>query len=85
MKLIKAHITNYRSIEDSNEFDIDDLSYLVGKNEAGKSSLLLALRGVNSLEQFSYDKINDYPRAGLKESRSVLLLWVGSLVSAPCA
>lgn len=67
MKLIKAHVTNYRSIENSSEFDIDDLTCLVGKNEAGKSSLLLALRGVNPLEQFSYDKIGDYPRRFLSK------------------
>jgi predicted ATP-dependent endonuclease of OLD family len=67
MKLIKALVTNYRSIENSNEFEIDDLTCLVGKNEAGKSSLLLALRGVNPLEEFSYDKISDYPRRFLSK------------------
>lgn len=62
MKLIKAQVTNYRSIEDSNEFEIDDLTCLVGKNEAGKTGLLLGLRGINPLDAFGYDKINDYPR-----------------------
>jgi hypothetical protein len=36
IKLIKAHATNFRSIEDSNEFEISQLARLVGKNEAGK-------------------------------------------------
>lgn len=67
MKLIKAQVTNYRSIEDSGEFETDDLTCLVGKNEAGKSSVLLALRGVNPFEAFSYDKINDYPRRFLSK------------------
>jgi predicted ATP-dependent endonuclease of OLD family len=67
MKLIKAQVTNYRSIEDSNEFEIDDLTCLVGKNEAGKTGLLLALRGVNPLDVFTYDKINDYPRRFLSK------------------
>ena len=34
MKLISAKITNFRSIEDSNNFEIDDLTCLVGKNES---------------------------------------------------
>jgi energy-coupling factor transporter ATP-binding protein EcfA2 len=67
MKLIKAQVTNYRSIEDSNEFEIGDLTCLVGKNEAGKSSLLLALRGVNPFGKFTYDKTNDYPRRFLSK------------------
>ena len=36
MKLIKASVKNFRSVEDSNEFDVGDLTCLVGKNEAGK-------------------------------------------------
>ena len=65
MKLIKARVQNYRYIEDSGEFDIGDMTCLVGKNEAGKTALLNALRGVNpSLNQqsFKYDETTDYPR-----------------------
>lgn len=35
MKLIKVRVQNYRSVEDSGEFEIGDLTCLVGKNEAG--------------------------------------------------
>ncbi len=62
MKLIKAHATNFRSIEDSNEFAIGQLTCLVGKNEAGKTGLLRALEGLGSIGGFKYDKIQDYPR-----------------------
>lgn len=43
MKLIEAHVTNFRSVEDSNKFDAGQVVCLVGKNEAGKSALLMAL------------------------------------------
>jgi len=46
MKLIKARVQNYRSIEDSEEFDIGDLTCLVGKNETGKTVLLRALQSL---------------------------------------
>ncbi|MBY0499288.1 MAG: ATP-binding protein [Nitrosomonas sp.] len=62
MKLISAHITNFRSIEDSNQFEISDLTCLVGKNEAGKTAILQALYGVKPFGNFEYDKIRDYPR-----------------------
>jgi AAA ATPase domain len=43
MKLINVHVTNFKSVEDSEEFSVDQVTCLVGKNEAGKSAILLAL------------------------------------------
>lgn len=62
MKLIKARVQNYRSVEDSGEFEIGDLTCLVGKNEAGKTALLSALRGLRPTDDFAFDKTQDYPR-----------------------
>ncbi len=62
MKLVRARVTNYRSVENSEEFEIGDLTCLVGKNEAGKTALLTALRGLAPTHTFVYDKIRDYPR-----------------------
>jgi energy-coupling factor transporter ATP-binding protein EcfA2 len=62
LKLIRARVMNYRSVEDSEEFDIGELTCLVGKNEAGKTTLLNALRGLNPAQKFTFDKIFDYPR-----------------------
>lgn len=62
MKLIKAQVTNFRSIEDSNEFETGQLTCLVGKNEAGKTGLLRAMEALGSIGGFKYDKIQDYPR-----------------------
>ena len=62
MKLVSAHITNFRSIDDSNGFEIGDLTCLVGKNEAGKTAILQAFYGISPFASFSYDKTRDYPR-----------------------
>ncbi len=64
MKLIKARVKNYRSIEDSEEFEIGKLTCLVGKNEAGKTALLSALRALrpSKSQDFNIDETIDYPR-----------------------
>ncbi|MDL2400401.1 AAA family ATPase [Rhizobium mayense] len=67
MKLIKAHVTNFRSVEDSEPFGIEQVTCLVGKNEAGKSALLLALAALNPHPSTPvvFDKERDYPRRHL--------------------
>lgn len=63
MKLVRAKVTNFRSVEDSNEFTISNLTCLVGKNESGKTAILEALYGLNPYdENFQYNKTYDYPR-----------------------
>lgn len=65
MKLIAAHVHNFRSIEDSGEFAIGNQTCLVGKNEAGKTAVLHALRGLAPMDGFSYERTRDYPRRWL--------------------
>lgn len=64
MQLEKVHVTNFRSVDDSEEFSIDPLTCLVGKNEAGKSAILLALAALNPHPSTPavFDKERDYPR-----------------------
>jgi predicted ATP-dependent endonuclease of OLD family len=64
MKLISARVTNFRCVEDSGEFGLDQVTCLVGKNESGKTSLLKALHGVNpwNSAERTFDKERDYPR-----------------------
>ena len=64
MKLVKIQIKNFRSIENSEEFSIDDLTCLVGKNEAGKTAILKALEAQLPLPKSDarYDLTRDYPR-----------------------
>ena len=67
MRLQKIQVTNFRSVDDSGEFDVDPVTCLVGKNEAGKSAILLALAALNPNEATSvtFDKERDYPRRNL--------------------
>jgi len=46
VQLVRAHITNYRSVEDSGEFAIEPhVTCLVGNNESGKTADLQASTG----------------------------------------
>src|SRR5437868_870613 len=64
MKLKSFQTTNYQSILDSGPVETDEITCLVGKNEAGKSALLKALYTLNPIrdEDANYDVIDDYPR-----------------------
>ena len=67
MKLKRVRITNFQSIRDSTEFEIGDVTCLVGKNEAGKTALLKALYRLNPVRasDAEFDTISDYPRRDL--------------------
>ena len=69
MKLLNAHVTNFRSILDSNPVAISQSTCLVGKNEAGKTAFLKALEGINSTDKTfgSFNKTESYPRRYLAE------------------
>ena len=72
MKLTKVRITNFQSIHDSTEFDIADVTCLVGKNEAGKTALLKALYRLNPFNPFiegegGFDYVMDYPSQGMTD------------------
>ncbi len=64
MRLITAQVTNFRCVEDSNEFSLDNLTCLVGKNESGKTALLQALYRVNphDMHDAALRVDEDYPR-----------------------
>ena len=69
MKLLSVHVTNFRSAEDSKEFEVGPVTCLVGKNESGKSAILLALAALNPHETTpaNLDKERDYPRRYLTQ------------------
>jgi len=62
MRLISAHVTNYRSVEDSDEFGLEpDVTCLVGKNESGKTTVLQALFRLNPVESAGFEEVVDFP------------------------
>lgn len=67
MKLKKAHVRNYKSVEDSNEFSVDQVTCLVGKNEAGKTAVLDALYKLNPVEANRVEFTEyEFPRRRIK-------------------
>lgn len=69
MKLKKVRIKEYRSIIDSGEFSTDDITCLVGKNEAGKTAVLKAIYSLNPIVEGegNLDVTDDYPRRDVED------------------
>lgn len=65
MKLTRARVTNYKSIDDSGWVSLDNVTCMVGKNESGKTAFLQAIRRINPADgaNGSFD-LRDYPRKG---------------------
>jgi len=64
MELKKFRISNYRSINDSGEIIVKNNTALVGRNESGKTNLLLALYSLNPADKdlFDLSDVKDFPR-----------------------
>ena len=63
MKLRNVRITKYKCVEDSTPWKVDQVTTLVGKNEAGKSAILEALYKLNPADDAASNfHTNDYPR-----------------------
>src|SRR6185369_8074554 len=69
MKLKSARIREFKSTWDSGEFNIGKVTCLVGKNEAGKSTLLEALYRLNPIieEDCNFNPTHDYPRSAVED------------------
>lgn len=69
MQLRKMRVTNFKIVEDSNEFTLDRVTCLVGKNESGKTAVLEALYHLNPYDDNDrqYDRIEQYPRRYLTD------------------
>src|SRR5258708_39501730 len=63
MELQSFKIHTFRSITDSGEVELSHVTPLLGRNESGKSNLLLALRTLNPAEGFTaLNPTKDFPR-----------------------
>ncbi|MGW5869182.1 hypothetical protein ACWFRJ_44430 [Streptomyces sp. NPDC055239] len=70
MRLSAAQVTNYRSVIDSTEFEVElDKTIVVGANEAGKTAVLRSLQQVNPPpgQNAGLDALRDYPRSRYTE------------------
>lgn len=63
MKLVLFRVRNFRSINDSGEIAVSQITAMLGRNESGKSNLLRALHSLNPADGFKALKpIKDFPR-----------------------
>src|SRR5436190_22677170 len=62
MKLKRFRVQMYKCILDSGWVDVFNLTVLVGKNEAGKTSLLKALHKFNPFDPEPYSVAREWPR-----------------------
>lgn len=70
MRLISFHVKTFRNVLDSTEVEVevDDVTCLVGKNEAGKSAILQALHALNPANAVEpLTLLEEYPRWLKKE------------------
>lgn len=71
MTLKRFRVTNFRSIMDSGWIDCDDVTSLVGINEAGKSNVILALWKLNPVRDGEIDALHDMPTKEYSSWRSI--------------
>jgi predicted ATP-dependent endonuclease of OLD family len=62
MKLKKFRVTNFRSVDDSGWIDVDDVTALIGTNEAGKTNIQLPLWKLSPAKEGAISPTADYPR-----------------------
>ncbi|MDB6034428.1 MAG: hypothetical protein JWM16_4766, partial [Verrucomicrobiales bacterium] len=62
MKLKRFRVQKFKCVVDSGWVDVDELTVLIGKNEAGKTSLLRALHQFNPFKNEPYSIPRDWPR-----------------------
>ena len=75
MKLKCAQVREFRSIWDSDPFEVDRVACFVGKNESGKTALLHALHRLNPIDDDrpnGFDVTDDYPRSHVEEYEQAL-------------
>ena len=77
MKLTKVRVSNFQSVRDSTEFDIGDVTCLVGKNEAGKTALLQAMYRLRPIVETDdgYSVTDDYPRRDVADYEHEINEW----------
>jgi hypothetical protein len=75
MRLVSAHVTDFKSINDASSVEIEkDVTCLVGKNESGKTSFLEALYKLSPLQGRAdkFDELRDFPRRRRNAERSAI-------------
>jgi predicted ATP-dependent endonuclease of OLD family len=69
MLLKRFQVTSFQGVLNSGPIEVDDITCLVGKNEAGKTALLKALYRINPIrpEDAPFSVTDDYPRSEVND------------------
>ncbi|QAT84356.1 hypothetical protein EJ065_2784 [Corallococcus coralloides] len=70
MKLISFHVQSFRSVADSGTIATEQVTALIGTNEAGKTNLLLPLWKLNPAKDGEINLTSDTPRKRFSEIRA---------------
>jgi len=70
MKLVQFRVRNFKSVQDSGVIKCENITNLIGVNEAGKSNLLLALWKLNPARNGEIIFTSDMPVEKLAEYRT---------------
>ena len=62
MKLLAFRVREFRSVDDTGWIDANQVTALIGTNEAGKTNVLTPLWKLNPAKDGDIDSIHDYPR-----------------------
>lgn len=63
MQLVSFRVTNFRSINDSGNIAVSQITAMLGRNESGKTNLLRALQSLNAPGGLkALDKVKNFPK-----------------------
>ena len=72
MRLFKFRVSNFKTIDESEWITTDNITCLVGENEAGKTNVLTALLKLKPADKNTkINLISDYPRHRYTEDRDI--------------
>lgn len=71
LKLKRYHVWNFRSVDDSGDIEVDDVTALIGTNESGKTNLLLPLWKLKPAKDGEITPMADFPRKKFNDYRNL--------------
>src|SRR5436853_400289 len=71
MRLLAFRVREFRSVDDSGWIEADQVTALIGTNEAGKTNVLMPLWKLKPAKDGAIDPLADYPRKRYHEIRAM--------------
>src|ERR1700722_2496255 len=71
LNLKSYHVYNFRSVDDSGQIDVDNVTALIGTNESGKTNLILPLWKLKPAKDGAIVPMADFPRKKFNDYRNL--------------